>query len=568
VNLLLALIGCDRRDEPTDEGTPPPICSEVNHTQVSAGLGTSVTSPGCGSLALGDFQVLGEGTFTIDLFSDGERVIPHVVAETGGVFRGLHMTGTFTLDGTDPVRLWRQAFASGSSAIEELPESILLGEDGVPILADEPPGTSAWAGLIGRHDGASAVVGVHSAVLTRFSAAFEADGTVHAVWGGQGEELPLTAGNELFLDPLFLAMGRDPNELWQTWIAAVADNATIAPPAPPEPAIMIALESALSASYVNDVLVQAAAWNDAHPADAGPNVALIEGWQGGPSTTSELITAIRSIGFVPALRLTPFVAAPEDDAVALHPEWWMKDPVGAPLLHEGFVVMDVTQVDAAAAVGAFIEDLATEGWKVFVLDHLDGAAVEGARSDSTTGTLAYRSALELVRASAPGVRIVGVDAPFLPSSGLLDGFRIDPWAQELPGRVFTDGVWWAIDSGRIPQDENVSPNPLTGEVVAATLSGGSWGVPQYTYEDSVLTLLLDLGPLGAAGAVPLDPLSTLGAPARWTFGTGEIALVNWYGVPATITGPGGTEVLSGVTAEPGDRLLEPLAGEIWIPNED
>ncbi len=569
MNLLLALIGCDRRNEPTDDGTaPPPVCGAVNDTQVSVGQWTSVTSPGCGSLELGNFRVLGDGTFAVDLFSDGERVIPHVVAETDGVFRGLHLSGTFTLDGEQPARLWRQAFASGSSAIEELPETVALDVDGVPILVDEPAGTSAWAGLVGRHDGASAIVGVHSTVLTRFAAALAADGTVHAVWGGQGEELPLAAGNELFLDPLFLAMGRDPNALWETWVAAVAENAALVPLGPPQPTVTIPLGGVLGSSYVGYVVSEFAEWADSHPEYAALHAVLVEEWEGAPSTTAELAETIRSAGIVPALRLAPFVAAPDDETVSLHPDWWVRDQAGDLVLHDGFAALDVTRLDAANEAGDVLERLAAEGWQLLVLDHLEAAAVEGVRSEGGTGTLAYRSALDLVRASAPGVSLVGVDAPLLPSVGLLDGFRIAQKDHELPGRVFTGGVWWWIDAGRVPADDDVEPNPVTGEVVHALLAGGSWTVGFIPSTDSLLTTMLDLASLGAAGSVPLEPLLTLGPPPRWTFETREIALVNWSWTPVTIPGPGGTEMLSGETAAPGDRVLEPLAAEIWIPAEE
>jgi len=539
VNLLLALIGCDRRDEPTDEGTaPPPVCGEVNDTQFSAGLWTSITSPGCGSLELGNFRVLGEGTFTVDLFSDGERVIPHVVAEMDGVFRGLDTMGTFTLDGEQPMRLWRQAYASGPSAIEDLPDALALDEDGVPILEDEPPGTSAWAGLVGRDDGASAVVGVHSAVLTRFAAAFAADGTVHAVWGGQGEALPLAAGNELFLDPLFLAMGRDPNELWDTWVAAVAENAGIVPPraAPPlgftieVPAYYPALDE-LQEALDGVVALQSDPGLDA------PTVVVVEGWETSLDTTADMADEIHAAGLVAGIRVAPFSGD-----------------------------FDVTQPDAAADVGTLVERLIAEGWEMLVLDDLGAAAVEGVRSAPTTGTLAYRAALELVRAAAGDAWITAMDAPLLPSVGLVDGFRIGAESDELAGRVFTGGVWWWIDGGIVAEDSYGGPAVVTGEAVAAAIAGGTWQVDRWTV-DLASVLSPALHALSAPGTRPLEPLAGIGPPARWVFGTGEIALVNWSDSSTTVLGPGGEELLTGEIAEPGERILSPGAGEVWIPAE-
>jgi len=55
------------------------------------------------------------------------------------------------------------------------------------------------------------------------------------------------------------------------------------------------------------------------------------------------------------------------------------------------------------------------------------------------------------------------------------------------------------------------------------------------------------------------------APVVWRFETGQTALLNLSDAPLEVDGPGGTELLSGESADPGTIALEPWQGQIWVP---
>jgi hypothetical protein len=343
-------------------------------------------------------------------------------------------------------------------------------------------------------------------------------------------------GNELFLDPLFLAMGRDPNELWETWVAAVAENAAITPPPAPPP---LGFREMLSYSYsslqeVRDAIDAMLALQAEDGVEA-PKILLVESWELGDATTAELAAEIRAAGLVPAISVAPFPA--------------------------GF---DVTRTDDAAAVTDLVQGLVAEGWEILVLVDLEAAAVEAVRTEPMTGTFAYRTALELVRAAADDTWITARDAPLLPTVGLVDGFQVTPAHHELAGRVFTNGAWWWLDGGSVIRDSYDEPAEVDGRSVAAALAGGTWQVDVWI-EQLANGLSSDLYAVSRSGARPLEPLAVVGTPGRWRFGSGEIALINLLDAPVTLPGPGGEELLTGATAEAGDRVLPPGAGEVWIP---
>ena len=54
-------------------------------------------------------------------------------------------------------------------------------------------------------------------------------------------------------------------------------------------------------------------------------------------------------------------------------------------------------------------------------------------------------------------------------------------------------------------------------------------------------------------------------PVVWDFADGSVALLNVSDEVVEVEGPGGLEMIRGVRAEAGPRILEPGAGELWVP---
>ena len=128
----------------------------------------SAAEESCGELALRP-RVIGEGEWSID-FVQTERGSwePVLSSSTGGVFEGLVLEGAWTLAGASDAVLWKQGYQSWSWSGVTTPGEPTMDADGVilpggdgdgPSVVLETDSTSWWAGLVGRADGASVLLG-------------------------------------------------------------------------------------------------------------------------------------------------------------------------------------------------------------------------------------------------------------------------------------------------------------------------------------------------------------------------------------------------------------------------
>ena len=122
----------------------------------------------------------------------------------------------------------------------------------------------------------------------------------------------------------------------------------------------------------------------------------------------------------------------------------------------------------------------------------------------------------------------------------------------LVANAVSGGVWMLGDDlTALPADRQAQA--MTEEVVALR---GLTPVP----DDPLLSVSgLDGGPVLELSS-PDDAV-----PTTWRFPDGQVALLNLSQAAITLEGPGGTELLSGQTADPGPRTLEAGVGEIWRP---
>lgn len=564
-------------------------------------------------------EVRGDGVeVTLDA-RDG-RVVPTVTSAQGGVLRGVHATGTWAADGDADAVLWRQGYHSWSASGVFALDALAVDGDGWPVVGGdaggfdvllETPGTSWWAGLVGRAGGGAALVGALSATTTKTVVAVEPDGTLHVVWGDRGEALPVPAGGSLALDPVETFVGDDPNALWRDWAdAVVAERGGL--DLPPPPAVgwttWYQYYEEVSEDDVRDNLAAARALGPDH-APVGL-LQVDDGWEPRwgdwtanerfPSGMSTLAADVRAAGMQPGLWLAPFYVSKASDTWIAHPDWFLRDAQGGELEYAGNAALDVTHPAAAAWLRGEIRRLVDEGWDYLKLDFLYAGAQEAVRVRPMTGVQAYRVGTELLReAAGPDTFVLACGAPFLPSVGFADAYRTGPdiaftldpdprraflrnQVRSTAARGFTNGRFWWIDADALLVRDPFTADEARGSVVATATSGGAWllgddltGLPAER-----LGWALDPDATATVGAdgVPVDPLSFVSGfdgsplveaaqdddrvPVVWQVGD-LTALLNLADTPVTVDGPGGTEVLTGERAPAGPRTLAPGLGELW-----
>lgn len=599
------------KDEPA---LPPPAsCAASDDTRATAEGALHLTN-GCGEAHLVDLVVDGDGPMRVELYTDGESVLPAVVAEgPGAVFRGLRWTGSFALEGAEPVAHWKQGFQSWSSSGVFEPGDPVRGTDGLPLVGGDGVDTlgenawsSWWGGLVGRADGGSLLIGVESAARTRFSVAFDGD-VVHALWGGRGEAIDVLPGTTLFLDRLGVRIGPDPNQILAAWAEEVAALAQA-----DDSAVEAPLGWSSWTVYYDDIGEDAVADElAASTLPPGSVFQVDDGWQVAwgdwrandrfPGGSAGLARQIADAGYVPGLWLAPFLVDRAAPGYLENPTWWVRDAQGVELDVVGHAVLDVTADGAEAWMVAAVADRVAEGFLFLKLDYLFAGSLEGVRSEPVTGIEAYVRGLDALRAATDGAFLLACGAPMLPTVGRADAWRsgadiafaLDPdprlasvrsQARQTAARAFT-ARWWHLDPDSVLVRAPLTDDEATGSVAAAALAGGSWLLgDSFLGADPARAALASAPSVvsrRAGPAVPRDPLRSVSGfdvgppvewvqqddavPAVWDFADGRTVLLNLGVADLSVVGPGGVELLRGATSGAGERVLRPGVGEIWTP---
>jgi hypothetical protein len=468
-----------------------------------------IASPHCGELWLGDFEVVGEGSFVLDLYADGERLLPKIAAEgEGAVLRGLQARGELALEGRWPLTVWSLGEGVGDSALRG-------GE-----------GASYGAGLIGRGDGASVLVGAHSAEVSTLRIAFT-EQIVELGWS-----LPdraLAPGEAVYLDPLFAALGPEPRALWDAWADKVAPDWL--PAQPPSGGWSVP-----EAASEEELLVGA----------PGAGVVRIEG-----RDPSDLAEQIEALGAVPGLVWAPLLVSRDSTLYEGHPDWWARDSAGQELDWDGQAVLDPSQEAALRWLEFEMGARTEEGWRYQRLDGLGAGTL--------LGPVSLRLILQTLREASPGVWLVGgADTPLLPSVGWLDGWALpegEPSWELVAALSFARGRLGWLEAA-----PSLSAGPAE-EALALLAGGGIW--QQQAPSSWSLLLPADLVQSGEE-LWPGDPLvfQIPAVPVQWESADWTV-LSNLGSAPVTVEGPGGDELLSGEHAPPGARTLSPGRVEVW-----
>jgi alpha-galactosidase len=202
----------------------------------------------------------------------------------------------------------------------------------------------------------------------------------------------------------------------------------------------------------------------------------------------KILDIIQNKGFLPAMWLAPFVAAPSSHTLAEHPEMFIQDTDGKPLDSSkiGFGgwsngpwrVLDGTNPETQKYLENVFRTM-REKWGItyFKLDaNYWGALYGGKRFDpKATRVEAYRRGMEaIIRGAGPGAIILGCNAPIWPSFGLVNDMRTSndisrSWGAVVSSsdtnldRSWQNGRLWVSDPDCIllTNVQDGGPNPVT-----------------------------------------------------------------------------------------------------------
>lgn len=202
--------------------------------------------------------------------------------------------------------------------------------------------------------------------------------------------------------------------VWCSWYSFYADIT--------EPALHKVIDDLAGLAF--DVVQVDDGWQR-HVGDWEPN-------DGFPSGMPALAERIRGAGLRPGLWLAPFLAHERSRLFRGHPDWMLRDEVGAPVSAgwnwDGRVhAVDVTHPDALGHVVDVLRTAVGWGFDYLKLDFVYAGALPGVRHTDVERHVAYRRAIQALRdAVGDDVLLLACGAPVVPSLGVFDAIRIGP----------------------------------------------------------------------------------------------------------------------------------------------
>lgn len=156
-----------------------------------------------------------------------------------------------------------------------------------------------------------------------------------------------------------------------------------------------------------------------------------------PSGMPALAARIRDAGLRPGLWLAPLLVHEQSEVLRDHPDWLLRDATGTPVPAgwnwDGRVhALDVTHPDALAHVIDVLCTAVDWGFDYLKLDFIYAGALPGVRHTDVERHVAYRSAMQAVRAAVgDDVLLLACGAPVIPSIGVFDAIRVGPDVAEV-----------------------------------------------------------------------------------------------------------------------------------------
>ncbi|MBM4061631.1 MAG: alpha-galactosidase [Planctomycetes bacterium] len=258
------------------------------------------------------------------------------------------------------------------------------------------------------------------------------------------EDVEVAPGGTLELEPLWLALGADRNELLDGLAEDVAkNNAVQLPPEPPAgwcswycfgPQV-----TAADVARNLDVLAKELPQLRYVQIDDGYQPHMGDWLETGAAFGGDVkavLRAIRDRGFVPAIWVAPFIADAQSRLFAEHPGWFVQGPDGKPLRSDtvGFggwrmapwYCLDGTHPEVQQHFETLFRTLREDwGCGYFKLDANYWGAIRGGRFHDPNATRieAYRRGMAAIRRGAGDAFVLGCNHPLWPSLGLVDGSR-------------------------------------------------------------------------------------------------------------------------------------------------
>ena len=461
--------------------------------------------------AAADGHVRIEGAWEARPTGAVRTVIAHNDGSTPVDLVGLEWTATELPMTAD--RMLHDGYQSWSyTGIEAIPTTLaeragtVANGGGDGDVLGESSGVSWWLGAVMDDKGDGLVAGSDGATVLKTYVA--ADGQrLRIVEGMTGDVLHLAPGQSRALDGLFVARG-DVRASLDAYAAHVATKHPVPAPEKRKPLGGWGSWNLYYDKISAAVLRPEIAWATEHLAPLGLSTFLTDdgyepswgSWSAKPVFGAALASYAgeqTSRGLVPAIWLAPVYVDTTNAAFTAHPDWFVGKPDGsgartyAQLDGTVKAALDVTQPDARAFAVSQLKQLWDAGYRVFKLDFLFGAALEGRRKEPITSMESYARWMSAIREAVPAAHLVGCGAPILPSVGWFDSMRTgsdiafsaapEPYyaflaaqARHTAQRAFTD-AWWALDPDVVLlRGQRITDDDAWAAVVMAALAGGNY----------------------------------------------------------------------------------------------
>jgi alpha-galactosidase len=304
---------------------------------------------------------------------------------------------------------------------------VLGGKDEDPLYANSPRLLSAWVGAAELADGSILLLGaldlggrvqLEQASLRGFYESghgdwFVAHGPEEQVFSDYAarlkERLVPSAGTE----PAWLNRHASIPRLWCSWYSLYSWVS--------ETSFLNALDGLADLPF--DVVQLDDGWERS-----------IGDWEANrkfPAGMAAMADKIHSAGFTPGLWLAPFMVTPNSSLARQHPDWLLRNEQGklvlAGLSWSGYTyALDSSHPEVLEWVEALIRKVRGWGYAYLKLDFLYTAGLPGKRRNNIAREVAYRQAMQRIRAAAGDAYILACGALIIPSLGLCDGMRIGP----------------------------------------------------------------------------------------------------------------------------------------------
>ena len=166
-----------------------------------------------------------------------------------------------------------------------------------------------------------------------------------------------------------------------------------------------------------------------------------------PTPLAEIARKITDAGITAGIWLMPFVASTASRTFREHPEWFVKNRAGEPLVFSGWspppdhlwACLDATIPAVQEHMRTVVLHFHKMGFRYFKFDGLAFGLPDGVYSDpEATPVSAFRLALKTIREAVPDSMILGCCPPFMACLGYTDSCRVSPdtaryWKYEEPG---------------------------------------------------------------------------------------------------------------------------------------